>query len=686
MFIVRLIRKIFSLFRSKMTAHEVALGFCLGILMGCIPLSSVWMVAVVVLLALVFRTALSAFLAAALLVKALSFTVDPLLFRLGEAALEGPLQGFFAWAVNRPVLALLDLHRYVVAGGILFALLASLVCYPFFYFLTRRYRAAVLHWTETSPAFDRFTRFPLVRLLTWLLMGKKKGDYRETLELRRSPVRKKAVVLLVAFVAVICLFTALFGDAVAKAGFEGGLSRAMDADVSTRRLNLSFLHGSLNLEDFLVLEPEESSQIAKAVKFTGDLDVRQLLKRHLVFDEIRIENMDFHVERDEKGRLNLERKREAEVPEEEEPEEGGFDLYDLWEQKELARDVLGKVLDVLFPSEQEGDPEARREESKKEKIERKDYTALYADFLLAKNQPLIVIDDLWIKGLKLKLKDRGNKGSDRSFDQLGLHAVALSSNPALYGNDCLIEAGDNNLEDPAFHFKFNLNWSSPEPVHRLELRLNELPLEQVLACLDPGDRLGFEGGTVALESETLFEKEGIQSNNRIRIQGVNVTSRSPGGKILGLDGDLFARGLTEFLKESPLETVVSLSGPYGRLKIDVDDMGLIESVKEGVRRTGDRLLQEQFNEQVDRARALAEEKMGEAEKRLEGMKSELEDKLKEKVGEKLGEELGKELEGILKGKEDEKKGLLDGVGGLLGGKGKKKQEEEKKKEGGGLDP
>ena len=199
MFIVKLIRKFFSLFRSDLTGHEVALGFCLGILMGCIPLSSAWAVAVVLLLAVVFRTAISAFIAAALLVKALSFAIDPVLFELGQYALEGPLQGFFAWMVNKPVLALLDLHRYVVAGGIVFTLLASLICYPFLFFLTRKYRVTILHWTENSPGFARFTRFPLIRFFTWLLMGKKKGDYRETLALRKSPIRKKALVLIISF-------------------------------------------------------------------------------------------------------------------------------------------------------------------------------------------------------------------------------------------------------------------------------------------------------------------------------------------------------------------------------------------------------------------------------------------------------------------------------------------------------
>jgi len=55
MFLVRMIRKLFSLLRSNLTAHEIALGFCLGLLGGCIPVSSIWAFAAVLLIMLAVR-------------------------------------------------------------------------------------------------------------------------------------------------------------------------------------------------------------------------------------------------------------------------------------------------------------------------------------------------------------------------------------------------------------------------------------------------------------------------------------------------------------------------------------------------------------------------------------------------------------------------------------------------------
>jgi uncharacterized protein (TIGR03546 family) len=656
MFIVRLIRKIFSLLRSDLTGHEIALGFCIGILMGTIPLSSVWASLSVLLLMLVFRASFGSFLFAAVLLKGLSFAVDPLLFKLGGFALEGPLSGLFAILVKTPVLALLDLHRYLVAGGILFSLIASVVCYPLVRYLTSKYRATVLNWVETSPGYARFTRFPLIRFLTWLFMGKKKGDYRETLELKKSPFRNGMLVLMAVFVVAVSLFGYFLGDAVAKAGFESGVSRATDTDVTTRTFGLSLLKGRLDMGDFRVYERESPEGIVGAVKFSGDLSVYELLKRHLIFDEIVIENMDFKVERDESGRLNIDRGRERPPAAEEKGFAGGADkLSDFWQHKEIAKDVLDRVLEYLFRPGEEIDVEQRAKEIREEAEQLKNYAELFADWLLEGDVPMVVINDLWIMGLKLKV-------ADTSFTGITLHATNLSSDPRRFGRDSIIEMGDDNLENPSFHLQFQLNWSNPDSVHKLELVTKEIPSEQVVKHLKTGDDLLFEGGQVAISSETLFRTDRLESANRFQLQGMTVKPGKPGAKVLGLDGELFCRGLTEYLKSAPLITDIMVAGPYGDLEVVVDEKGLLASVQQGIVNTGDRLLQEQFSRQRARADAVVDEHMEEAK-----------DRLKEKVGDELGEQLGKDLEGLLKGKDDE---VLDSLGGLFGGK--KKDDDEKK--------
>lgn len=636
MFIIRLIRKIFGLLRSDLTGHEIGLGFCLGILLGCIPLSSWAAVAAVLLVALLFRTSFSAFLFAALLMKALSSLTDPLLFRLGEFALEGPLKGFFSWMINTPVLALLDLHRYVIAGGILFTLIASALCYPSIYFLTRRYRASILRWTETSPAFERFTRFPLVRFLNWLLMGRKKGDYHELLETRKSPVRTGAVVLLAAFAVVLCLFITLFGDALAKTGFETGLSMVTDTDVNTRDLTLGFLQGTLGLEDLFIREWDKKKSIVSAVTFSSDLSVSALLRRRLVFDRISIMNMDFRAERDHEGRFNLGRKRTGlRLPRIKGPSVDVRSAADLLRQKGLARDVIEKLLDHLFPDVEE--TLARLEALKRRFLERGEYSALYAHSLLGGDQPFVVIKDLKIEGLKLKLKDESEKGPGHSFEGLTLHATALSSNPVLYKEDCVIELyTGEDFDSSAFRLRLELPWSRPGADHQLTIQFRDIPSDEVVKYIDPGDDLVFEGGSVSLQSQASFGPERLDSTIDFRLFNVSVRPVRPKKKILGLEGKLLCRGLTEFLMDSPLITSVAIQGPYDALKIRMDDKGLIGSVEEGIKRTGDRLLQEEMDRQLDRIQSKLDEKLKEGEKRLDEKVEKLEEKLTEKLDRLLG--------------------------------------------------
>ncbi|MFH2000979.1 MAG: TIGR03546 family protein, partial [Planctomycetota bacterium] len=581
MFIIKLIRRFFSLLRSNLTSHEIALGFCMGLLLGCLPFSSIWAVATVLLITLLLRASFSSFIAAVVVVKALSFLIAPILFALGEFALEGPPAGLFAAAVKQPVLALLDLHRYVVAGSLFFAVICSAVLYPLIYFLSQKYRKAIIKWSETSQRFARFTRFPLIRFLTWLFMGKKKGDFKETLALKKNPIRKGALILLLVFGLVLCLFLTFFGDPIAKAGLETGVAQVTDSKVEVRQLALDFLDGSLGLEDFYVYERDEEKGILRAVSLKGDLSVTALLKRHLVFDEIAIQNMDFRVARDEHGNLNLGRskvKPDRESPPDAGMLEGAKSLSDLWQKKGLAHDILNHLLDYLF-SEKTTDPAERIEEIKRDCERLKNYAAYFADFLLEGNQPLLVINNLKINGLKLKMEDATEKGTSQVFSDLSLHATALSSNPRLFGKDSLIEVGDDLLNEGSFFLKFTFNWSSPEPVHRLELRFRDLSSEVVMQYIKPGNDLSFSGGTVGLTADVALRIHALESKCRFRLQGVNVSLSTPGKKILGFDGELFCRGITEFLKDAPLETEVTITGPYNNLAIDVDDKGLIDSVK-----------------------------------------------------------------------------------------------------------
>jgi len=646
MFLIRMIRKVFSLFRSGLTAHEIALGACLGVLGGCIPFSSGWMVAAVVLLMVIFRSSFTAFLVAGAVVKLLAFAVEPVCYKLGQFALDGALSGFFATLANTPGLALLDFHRYVVTGGIIFALIVAIPAYPLLFVFTNRYRKALIGWSEKSPRYKAFTEKGPVRFLSWLFLGKK-GDYAAALEGGKGLIRKGMVLGLAVFAVVVGLVTFFFGDALARTGFEAGMSAAFDAEVSLEEAGISFVGGSLEFGNMLMVERERKGDISRSRHMRGDLDAVELWRRRLVFDEIILEDVMFRAARDKEGNFNLEgKKKKKRGPRKKRDDEEGFaHLGDLWQKKDLGQDVVEILLDVIFP---ETDPEAvaaAREKELEELEKRTDYASIYADHLIADDKPLVVINVLDITGLNLVLDDPASgKEADR-FGGLTLRATNLSSDPVLYATDSVIElfsfrTGSDGKRRPDCSIKLTLKWSMKEPVHTVEVTVNDISADKIVAHMNEGGKVKISKGAIRLDSRTELGPDQFKSETKILLKDLTLKPSKPGGKILGFDGAQFCKGLNEYLKVQPLELDVGLDGAYTSPKVHIDEEKLRKQVTAGLQGLVKKLAEEEIAAQKQKALEKVEEEKAELEGKLEEKKQEGKAKAEEKVKDGLNKLFG----------------------------------------------
>ena len=632
MFLVRMIRKLFSLLRSNLTAHEIALGFCLGLLGGCIPVSSIWAFAAVLLIMLAVRASFSTFLVALILVKLLGkYILLPICFSLGEFALDGPLSGIFAFAAGTPGLALLDPHRYVVAGALLFSILASIPVYPILYLLVNRYRSAILGWNKKSPAYRAVTSFFLVRFLTWLFMGKK-GDFAAALETHRSFFRKGALLLGACFAAVIWITSFLFGDSLTGMGLEAGLSAAMDTEVYLEDTKISFLRGKLAIAKLRVLEDEKKGEITEVAYFEGDLHLGELLRRHLVFDKIEMGKVRFNARRDAEGRFNLgePRRKKDRKPDDAVDEEAWMPhVGDLWDQKELARDIVEKVLDWIFPPTDPEEAAALRDEKKKRILDEKRYLDAYAMHLIDKEQPLVVINELWIRGLDLLLEDKGSDRKPEEFKGLTLHATNLSSNPVLHGKVSRIELFTvKDWDSAGFRLRLNLNWQKVDPVHALDIDLLDLPSESLTERLSRSDRFVVSGGALTLKSRSNLDTERFGSTNELSLRNLAFAPGKKGESILGLDAELFCTGMTEYFKSNPLTLKAGIIGAYTSPRLEINEEELLRVVAEGIKNTGRQVLIDELErqkgklideieEEKDKLKQKGQEKIDEAAKEVQ---------------------------------------------------------------------
>jgi uncharacterized protein (TIGR03546 family) len=143
---MRLIAKFMKVLNSNSEPGEISLGFILAMIAGLTPLWSPHNI-LVLLLVLVLRANLSAFILGLGLFSGVSYVLDPLFHRIGLAALTAaPLNDLWTSLYNSGIWRLERFNNSVVMGS----LLASLaLCAPSFFlsnWLIRRYRRHVLAW------------------------------------------------------------------------------------------------------------------------------------------------------------------------------------------------------------------------------------------------------------------------------------------------------------------------------------------------------------------------------------------------------------------------------------------------------------------------------------------------------------------------------------------------------------
>ncbi|MDH4229432.1 MAG: TIGR03546 family protein [Nitrospirota bacterium] len=144
----RLLLKFLRVLGSDTDPLQISLGFALAMIAGFTPLFSLHNL-IVLLLVLVLRVNLSAFLAGLALFTGLAFLLDPLFHQVGRAvltsdALRGPFTAFYNTTPGR----LSHFYNTIVMGS----LVVSLVLFVPFLLLSNalivRYRTQVLGWVN----------------------------------------------------------------------------------------------------------------------------------------------------------------------------------------------------------------------------------------------------------------------------------------------------------------------------------------------------------------------------------------------------------------------------------------------------------------------------------------------------------------------------------------------------------
>lgn len=143
-----LLARLLSALNSDAAPGQVAFAFALAMIIGFTPFMS-YINLIVLLVALVLRINLSAFLLGVAVFSILGYLVDPFSSQLGETLLIHPdLRDTWVAMYQNDWLRLLEFNNSITLGGFLIALIALIPVTLVGRILVIQYRGKVLAWIE----------------------------------------------------------------------------------------------------------------------------------------------------------------------------------------------------------------------------------------------------------------------------------------------------------------------------------------------------------------------------------------------------------------------------------------------------------------------------------------------------------------------------------------------------------
>lgn len=147
---IELIANIFKVLNSETEPRQISLAACLAMIAGLTPLARPHNL-LVLLLVLLLRVNLSAFIIAWGLFSGIAYLLDPLFHRIGIAILQADaLNGIWTALYNQPYLLLTRFNNTVTMGSLVVALLLFGPLFVVLNLLIRKYREQILVWIQKT--------------------------------------------------------------------------------------------------------------------------------------------------------------------------------------------------------------------------------------------------------------------------------------------------------------------------------------------------------------------------------------------------------------------------------------------------------------------------------------------------------------------------------------------------------
>ena len=161
---LRLLARLLRVLNSETNPGQISLGFCFAMVAGLTPLISLHNL-VVLLLILILRVNLSAFLLGLAVFSGMAYLLDPVFHWNGLQFLTTPaLEELWTSLYNSTVWRLARFNNTIVMGSVVFSLALFVPLYFISNGLILRYREHVLAWVEKTRLMQFFKASKIYQL------------------------------------------------------------------------------------------------------------------------------------------------------------------------------------------------------------------------------------------------------------------------------------------------------------------------------------------------------------------------------------------------------------------------------------------------------------------------------------------------------------------------------------------
>lgn len=285
------VRKLSAVFRGNVAPPLIFLSVLMGGWLGMMPGWS-GLHTVLAVIVLVVNLNLGLFILALGVAKALSLAAAPVLYHTG-VWVHANAPGLLSTLSSTPIIGITDFSRYALVGGLVLGPIVGAIGGVGMAYIVIGFRHMMLKADEKSDRFRRYYSKWWVRILDWLIIGKRTKDVKAMFA-KAKYVRKVGVALAVILVGGVLLAVHFLQDTAIKDYATKTLTNANKAEVDVNDLGISVIEGNAHITGLQFTNPKQPQQNQLAIEnIQANTNMRDLLLGRLVMEDVTVSEVRF---------------------------------------------------------------------------------------------------------------------------------------------------------------------------------------------------------------------------------------------------------------------------------------------------------------------------------------------------------------------------------------------------------